>query len=135
VKSKFVFDTNALISALLSPSSTNARAVKRAEMLGEVVYSDESWTEFSEVLFRKKFDPFFTIEERQAIADRLLFRFIKEEVTVSIDACRDPKDNMFLELAVSVGATCLISGDSDLLVLHPFRGVPIMRAADFLEKF
>ena len=104
-------------------------------MLGEVVYSDESWTEFSEVLFRKKFDPFFTIEERQAIADRLLFRFIKEEVTVSIDACRDPKDNMFLELAVSVGATCLISGDSDLLVLHPFRGVPIMRAADFLEKF
>lgn len=135
MKNKFVFDTNALISAVLSPSSTNARAVKRAEILGEIVYSDACWSEFTEVLFRKKFDPFFTTEERREIADRLLLRFIKENVTLSIDACRDPKDNMFLELAVSAGASCLISGDSDLLVLHPFRSVPIMRAADFLEKF
>lgn len=37
--------------------------------------------------------------------------------------CRDVKDNTFLELALSGKATWIISGDADLLVLHPFRGI------------
>jgi len=67
MKNKFVFDTNALISAVLSPLSTNARAVKRAEALGKLVYSDATWSEFVDVLFRKKFDSFFTQEERKPL--------------------------------------------------------------------
>jgi predicted nucleic acid-binding protein len=54
---------------------------------------------------------------------------------VSIDACRDPKDNKFLELAVEAGAACIITGDKDLLVLNPFRNIPIFTPAEFLEKF
>jgi predicted nucleic acid-binding protein len=34
---------------------------------------------------------------------------------------------------VSENATCIVSGDADLLALDPFRGIPIMRPADFLE--
>ena len=50
-----------------------------------------------------------------------------------IAECRDPKDDKFLELAVYGSASCLITGDEDLLVLHPFRGIPILSAAQFLE--
>ena len=40
--------------------------------------------------------------------------------------CRDPKDDKFLELALNGKATHIVSGDEDLLVLHPFRGIPIL---------
>jgi predicted nucleic acid-binding protein len=53
---------------------------------------------------------------------------VKEVVT----ECRDPDDNRFLELAVSGKATHILTGDADLLALHPFRGVPILTPQDFL---
>jgi uncharacterized protein len=56
----FVFDTNALISAMLSPFSTNATALKLAERKGEAVYSDATFSEFSQVFCRKKFDRYFS---------------------------------------------------------------------------
>ena len=48
------------------------------------------------------------------------------DVNEQITACRDPKDNKFLELAVSGRATHIITGDTDLLALHPFRGIQIV---------
>ena len=57
------------------------------------------------------------------------------EVGILVTECRDPKDNKFLELAVSAKASCIITGDKDLLILNPFRGVEILNAADFLNKF
>jgi predicted nucleic acid-binding protein len=71
MKSNFVFDTNALISAVLSPQSTNAQALRKARKMGIVVYSDETWEELSEVLFRAKFDRYFTTADRQEILKRL----------------------------------------------------------------
>jgi hypothetical protein len=55
------------------------------------------------------------------------------EVKDTITDCRDPKDNKFLELAVSGKASAIISGDEDLLALHPFRDIPIFTLRDFLE--
>ena len=135
MKSRFVFDTNTLISAALSPKSTNAWAIKRAESLGEIVYSNATWSEFLNVLFRPKFDKYFTIEEREKVSDKFLLMFQQIQVNVVITDCRDAKDNMFLELAVSANASSIISGDPDLLVLNPFRGIPIINAADFLSSF
>ncbi|MGN6802815.1 MAG: putative toxin-antitoxin system toxin component, PIN family [Ginsengibacter sp.] len=57
------------------------------------------------------------------------------EVSERVNACRDPKDNKFLELAVAAKASCIITGDKDLLELHPFRGIPILTANDFLNDF
>jgi uncharacterized protein len=51
----------------------------------------------------------------------------------SIKACRDPKDDKFLELAVNGRADLIISGDKDLLVLHPFMGIAIVMPATYLE--
>lgn len=57
------------------------------------------------------------------------------EITEEVIACRDPKDDKFLSLAVSGEAKVIMSGDKDLLVLHPFRGIDIVKAPEFLEEF
>jgi uncharacterized protein len=50
-----------------------------------------------------------------------------------IAACRDPTDDKFLELAVSGKADLIVSGDGDLLALNPFRGIPILAPAAFVQ--
>ena len=54
-------------------------------------------------------------------------------ITETITACRDPKDDKFLEFAVSGQADLIISSDNDLLVLHPFRGISILKPVAFLD--
>ena len=56
-------------------------------------------------------------------------------VTENIEACRDPKDDKFLELAVSGNADYIITGDDDLLELNPFQNVKIITSREFLEFF
>ncbi|TAE80988.1 MAG: putative toxin-antitoxin system toxin component, PIN family [Alphaproteobacteria bacterium] len=51
-----------------------------------------------------------------------------------IVACRDAKDDMFLELAVNGKADALVTGDKDLLVLHSYRGIPIITVREFLDS-
>ena len=57
------------------------------------------------------------------------------EPKTKIKVCRDPKDNMFLELAVTGKASCIITGDKDLVALNPFRGIKIISPGDFLIQF
>lgn len=53
------------------------------------------------------------------------------EITESITICRDRKDDKFLEVAVNGKADYLITGDRDLLVLHPFRNIQIPNPSRF----
>ena len=55
------------------------------------------------------------------------------QTPTSIRACRDPKDDKFLEVAVHGSADVIVTGDSDLLDLHPFRGIAILTPADYLN--
>ena len=43
------------------------------------------------------------------------------------------RDDKFLELAVNGSADLIMTSDKDLLALNPFRNIPIIRPADFLE--
>ncbi len=52
--------------------------------------------------------------------------------TERIAECRDPTDDKFLELAVN-GDADIISGDGDLLALHPFRNIPIVQPSVFVQ--
>lgn len=67
----------------------------------------------------------------------MLDRQLKEwlEPEERIDVCRDPKDNKFLELALLSGASCIVTGDKDLLILNPFRETAILNSTDFLTHF
>lgn len=55
------------------------------------------------------------------------------EKSETVDICRDPKDNMFLECAVAANAYYLVSGDSDLLVLRDFKKIPIITVNQFFD--
>jgi len=131
----FVFDTNSLISANLLPGSVNRQAFDKAFETGIPVYSDATLTEFAETLIRPKFDKYISASKRLEAISAFEKRGQLIRVSISIDICRDPKDNKFLELAVEAGASCIITGDKDLLVLHPFENIPILSATDFLKAF
>lgn len=54
------------------------------------------------------------------------------EPAVRVPDCRDPKDDKYLELALSTGAETIVSSDSDLLVLDPWRNIRILSPGEYL---
>jgi putative PIN family toxin of toxin-antitoxin system len=132
-KPRFVFDTNTFISAILLEGSVNARALDRAFEIGKVVVSDATFSEFTQVLFKKKFDKYLTNERRLQSLSKLERDTTLQKVTTTLTVCRDPKDDKYLELAIDCNAACIVTGDKDLLVLHPFHKIPILTAADFYQ--
>ena len=133
-KERIVVDTNALVSRLLLPDSVPARAVHKAVTEARLLVSDATLMELADVLSRAKFGPYVSIADRQQFL-RLLGR-ISEMVPVvhTIRACRDPRDDKFLELAVNGEADIIVTGDDDLLVLNPFRDIPIVTPAAYLGR-
>ena len=132
---RYVFDTNVLISALLFKDSKPGQAFYLALERGVILLSLPVIMELNEVLRRKKFERYFFEEEREKFLAALVLEATIIEITEHIDACSDPKDNIFLELAVSGKATCIISGDEHLLKLNPFKKIPIMKPERFLSSF
>ena len=128
-----VFDTNAIVSALLFNDSVPGLALIKALDTGAILVSATLAQELQDVLNRPRFDRYVTREER----DEFLMAFMREaelvEITETVAACRDPKDDQILELAVSGNADCIVTGDDDLLTLNPFRGIAIIAPADFLR--
>ncbi|MFW9264175.1 putative toxin-antitoxin system toxin component, PIN family [Nostoc sp. CALU 546] len=131
---RFVCDVNVIISAVLLPGSKPDRALTKAQDLGELLVSESIWLELEQVFARPKFNRYTTPEERNDFLVDLseTVQFIK--VTEQINECRDPKDNKYLELAVSGKAECIVTGDDDLLVLNPWRGIEILTVQEFLAK-
>ena len=132
-KPKFVFDTNTFISAILIEGSINAIVLNKAFKIGQIVVSDATFLEFTQVLFRKKFDKYLSNERRLQALSKIERDTILHVVKTSLHVCRDPKDDKYLELAVDCKAHYIITGDNDLLVLNPFRDIKILNANDFLK--
>ena len=128
-----VLDTNVLVSALLSPGSKSRMAVDRAHREGAILLSLGTLTELFEVLSRKQFRGYIDEEDMRRFLAVLTREAQWIDVDVQISACRDPKDDKFLSLAVSGQATHIVTGDADLLTLHPFQGVRIVTPGTFLE--
>ncbi len=131
----FVVDTSCFISANLIANSTSAICFDRILRLGRIAMSDSILTEYTEVIYRKKLDKYLTQSKRIAILTALEKNAVFFNVVEKIDSCEDKKDNMFLELAVACNASCIISGDFHLLVMHPFRKIPILNPTDFLVSY
>lgn len=131
---RIVFDNNALISRLLLPDSTPGCAVRRAVDEAQLLISEATLAELADVLSRSKFDRYVSVQDRQRFL--VLLGSVAElvPITYPIRACRDPKDDKFLELAVNGAASAIVTGDRDLLVLHPFHGVAILSPARYLAR-
>jgi putative PIN family toxin of toxin-antitoxin system len=135
---RVVFDTSTLVSAALRESSPPDQALHLAMRCCDLCASEATLAELKQVLAREKFRRYLTDSARESFVRTMeasVRRFtVREEACLSLDpACRDPNDNKFLALADVAEAEVLVSSDTDLLVLDPWRGVRVVRPAEFLD--
>jgi len=130
---RYVFDTNAIVSAMLLPKSKPRQAFDKAMQNGTLLVSDEVVEELNDVLRRAEFEKYVTEALRVEFLAALLRDAELVAITEHVKECRDPRDDKFLSLAVNGKADCIVSGDKDLLELNPFRGIPVIPPAEFIE--
>ena len=131
---RFVVDTNVLVSHLLLPESVPAQALRLALSLGDILVSDATLTELATVINKRKIDKYTTKPARRKFFEVLAPLCINVEIIQTIQASRDPKDDKFLEVAINGSADFILTGDTDLLELHPFHEIPIYSPSQFLEQ-
>ena len=133
-----VLDTNTVLSALLFQG-------------GQLAWIRSSWVSrrfiplcssaTADELIRVLAYPKFRLDEEDIRT--LVGSYISFAEVVSIDCddldelprCRDPKDQMFLELAHCAHADVLVSGDGDLLELADSCEFAIESASEFKKRF
>jgi putative PIN family toxin of toxin-antitoxin system len=133
-ETRIVIDTGVAVSAVLLPRSVPRQAFDAAVARGKLLVSEATIAELDEVLRRSKFNKYISEEKRLEFLAALVQQAELVEITEVITACRDAKDDKFLELAVSGKASHIISGDDDLLTLHPFRGIAVVAPQTFLAS-
>ena len=116
-----VFDNNVLVSAAFFATSKPALAVRWAAENDLILAS--AATLAASLSKRREFVAFVSATAH----------FVN--VRRSVQACRDPKDDKFLDVAVNGGANIVVTGDADLLVLGSFEKTPIMTPAEYLASF
>lgn len=129
-----VIDTNAFVSATVFSLSVPRQAVSKVLRGGLLLFSEYTMDELKEVLFRSKFDRYVSREERILFLAQLgsVAEFVP--IIQLVRECRDPKDDRFLEVALNGRADVIVTGDADLLGMHPWRGVAIQSPADYLKR-
>lgn len=129
-----MFDTNVLISALLSPAGKPRRCLDWA-IDHCIILSTEALVEELETrIERPRLAKYADEAARKTFVADFRLHAIMIPVSGSVTGCRDPDDDKVLEVAVVGGAVCIVSGDDDLLVLNPFRGIPILRPAVYAVR-
>ena len=134
---RVVVDTGVLVSGLIRPQGTTGdvlRALRDGHFV--IIYTTPTIIEIIEVLERQPFRVKYQIQPDDITVLVNLIRLRGELVLpqITVTECRDPKDNKFLEAALTSKADAIVSGDSDLLELNPFQGIPILRPAEFLAQ-
>jgi uncharacterized protein len=128
---RVVVDTNILISAAIKARTLPNLAVYQAAQRGTLLKSHATEAELMDVIDRPYLARLISSDARNRLL-QLMTMAETVSITERIAACRDPKDDKFLELAVNGSADLILTGDNDLLVLNPFRGIPIVAPATFV---
>ena len=129
---RLVVDTNVFVSAGLKRKSLPALALYQATQRCVLLKSVATEAQFHEVMARAYIAPIVAPDTR-AWLTQLITSAELVTITERITACRDPTDDKFLELAVNGKADLILTGDNDLLALNPFRGIPIVAPATFVQ--
>ena len=132
-----VIDTNVLISGLLwrGPAYAALQAVRSGEI--GFVSSPALLAELSEVLARPKFDAVLSrsqVPREVLMAQARALAEVIDPPPLPQPVCRDPDDDDVLALALAAQADVIISGDDDLLTLHPFEGIAILSPLAALQR-
>jgi putative PIN family toxin of toxin-antitoxin system len=130
---RLVLDTNVLVSAALHFGLPH-QVLLKARGDGILLASEATLAELHEVLLRSKFDTYIEHAIREGIVEEYARNCTVISIASPIRICRDPRDDKFLEVAVHGRADAIVTGDRDLLALHPFLGIEILTPADYLKK-
>ena len=133
---RVIIDTSSLIAAALNPRGLPADVLKHAYLTSELLISTDTYSELVNVLHRPKLDRYFKKREMQqaVFLGAYLDNALLVEITQVSEDCRDPNDNQFLSLALSGSADLIVSSDSDLLVLNPYKGISILTVQQYAER-
>lgn len=130
-----IFDTNILVSAALLSGSRADLCVRSVLACSiPLIFSAGTYDELADVLMRPKLDRYVSRRTREGLLRtwrKAAVRFPAAALREEVHVCRDPDDDKFLELALASGARAIVTGDEDLLVLDPWRGIRIVKLADF----
>ena len=131
-KHRVVINTNLWVSFLLS---RNFSKLDRLLATGQVLLlvSRALLDELVEVAERPKFRKYFDLSELANLIASLKQQAELVSVTSRVTVCRDEKDNFLLALAIDGTATHLLTGDKDLLVLHPFGETQVQTITAYLS--
>ena len=129
---RVVLDTNALLSALLG-GRTRPILLALLRRRFTLITSDALITELRKVLGRPTWAHLLGTVDCRELLSLIHEAAIHVTPTERLTICRDPTDNAVLEAALAGSADVIVTGDADLWVLHPFRGTPILRPAEFLR--
>ncbi|MBM4365755.1 MAG: putative toxin-antitoxin system toxin component, PIN family [Deltaproteobacteria bacterium] len=125
---RVVLDSNVLVAALATRGAC-AELFARVLAVHEYAVDDNLKGEVVRVLRDKFRVPDARIAEVVALIESTAVSVVAP--VLDAPACRDPDDDRVLALALAFAADVLVTGDDDLLVLHPWRGIPIVRPRDF----
>ena len=133
VRERIVADTNVLVSRFILPHSVSAQVIERIELEATLLFSDETMIELADVLARSRFDRYINRQDRQDFIFQLcsLVEFVP--IIRRVRECRDPDDDKILEVALNGRADVIVTGDEDLLALHPWRGIAIVTPREYLD--
>src|ERR1700733_6928104 len=131
---RIVVDTNVLVSRLILPDSVPAQALRRAELEARLLVSEATMYELADILSRPQLDRYVSLEDRKSFVQRLgqIAEFVA--IIQLVRECRDPRDDKFLEVALNGRADVIITGDADLLGMHPWREIAILSPALYPQK-
>jgi putative PIN family toxin of toxin-antitoxin system len=132
-RTKVIFDTNIWISYLIGHQLGELTEFLTSQKI-EIILSEQLRTELTEVTRRKKFQKYFSKEKVSELLKLMDFIGTDYEVIEYPNICRDPKDNFLLGLIRASKANFLVTGDQDLLELHPFEGTEIIEPNQLLKK-
>lgn len=134
---RVVVDTNVLLSAALAPYGVPAVLVDRLLRDGRLVFSEPTFAELESRIWKAKFDRYLSMERRQG----LLREFSASAAWVNVPPAittrrisRDPNDDIFVHTALAAEVNRLITGDDDLLVLHPLADLHVVTPRNALDE-
>ena len=129
---RVVADTNVLVSALQFGGRPRDLLDLAIDGQIDLAISEAIIAETLRVL-RDKFHrtPEWLVESERQV--RVIARIVEPTESLRVIEA-DPTDDRILECAVAAGAEVIVSGDTHLLSLGSFRGIPIQRVGEFLSR-
>ena len=124
---RLLLDTNVLVAALVA-RGVCTDLVEHCVRQHLVISSQSLLDELRDVLTRKL--------RQRSVDVRAALRLFEETLTLVVPAmiepiCRDRDDDVVLATALAGECVAVVTGDRDLLILDPFRGIRVLSPADF----